>query len=115
MANLPKVAEMFGDQDSPREIAERFEHYKSELNKSLSAPRPLPNGPGSAELNEVESLEKALGSNVISKALAPELVDSVRNALAESQIGKEWTAGTGSNGNPVPGGLAAFDLEAPFK
>jgi hypothetical protein len=39
----------------------------------------------------------------------------VRTALTQSDIGKEWTLGTGSNGNPVPGGLVAYDLEAPAK
>jgi hypothetical protein len=116
---LPKPGDLFGDAKSPVEIADRFESYKAELNKSLSSPRPAP-GPGSfggaqQPQSEIASLQKALGSADVAKALSPELVDSVRNALAQSDVGKEWTAGTGSNGVPVPGGLVAFDLEAPAK
>lgn len=111
----PKVSDLFGDSSNPAEIATRFENYKEELNKSLAAPRPAPGQPGFDQPREsgVESLSKALGSADVSKALSPELVDSVRNALAQSDIGKEWQAGTGANGIPVPGGLVAFDLEAP--
>lgn len=108
----PNASAMFGDSDDPMEIAERFETYKSELNKSTANPRPLPGS--RREQNSVEALQKALGSADVSKALSPELVDSVRNALAQSDVGKagaaEWTTT-----NPVPQGLAAFDLEAPAK
>jgi hypothetical protein len=56
------------------------------------------------------TLQKALGSADVAKALSPELVDSVRNALAQSDVNKDW-----SNTSPVPTGLVAFDLEAPAK
>lgn len=119
MANQPPSAShMFGDAESPLEVADRFETYKSELNKSMSVPRPVPGTTAYQSQGNVDSLEKALGSDEISKALSPELVTSVRNALAQANIGKagsEWTVGTGSNGNPVAGGLVAFDLEAPAK
>lgn len=111
----PKASDLFGDSNNPVEIATRFENYKAELNKSLAAPRPAPGQPGFEQPREsgVESLNKALGSADVSKALSPELVDSVRNALAQAEVGKagsEWTTG-----NPVGTGLVAFDLEAPAK
>lgn len=114
----PKASDLFGDAGNAAEVATRFEEYKSELNKSLGSPRPVPGAPGFEQPREtgVASLEKALGSADVSKALSPELVDSVRNALAEANVAKAgsgWTAGTGSDGNPVAGGLVAFDLEAP--
>lgn len=111
----PSPTQMFGDCTSPMELVERFESYKYELTKSLSSPVPLPGGPGFDETNTASAFQSALSSPEISKALSPELVSSVRNALAESALGKEWTAGTGSNANPVPQGLVAFDLEAPAK
>jgi hypothetical protein len=75
----------------------------------------VPGAPGFEQPQQsgVSSLQKALGSADVTKALSPELVDSVRNALAQSEIGKagsEWTTA-----NPVPTGLVAFDLEAPAK
>lgn len=106
----PSVSHMFGDSDSPLETAERFETYKSELNKSMSIPRPVPGTLGYQQQGNVSQLEKALGTPEVSKALSPDLVSSVRNALAEASIGKEWTTG-----NPVGTGLVAFDLEAPAK
>jgi hypothetical protein len=115
MATPPKVADMFSDSASPVEAAERFDSYKSELVKSLATPRSLPGAPDFEQQSNADVLAKALGSAEISKALSPELVSSVRNSLAEAGIGKEWTLGTGANGNPVASGLVAFDLEAPAK
>lgn len=116
MAERPPSAKaMFSDAETPLEVAERYESFNAELGKALSIPKPHPRQSAFAEQSEVARLEKALGSAQISKALSPDLVDSVRNALAQSDIGKEWTVGTGSNGNPVPSGLVAFDLEAPAK
>lgn len=113
MATPPSASEMFSDSASPVEVADRFEHYKDELTKSLGAPKPVPGSPGFSEQeNGAVALEKALGNPDVAKALSPELVESVRSALAPS-IGKEWTAGTGANGSPVSSGLVAFDLEAP--
>lgn len=106
----PSVSHMFGDSDSPLETAERFETYKSELNKSMSVPHPVPGTLAHQQQGNVAQLEKALGTPEVSKALSPDLVSSVRNALAEAGIGKEWTTG-----NPVGTGLVAFDLEAPAK
>lgn len=115
MATPPSASELFSDAENPVEVADRFEHFKAELNKSLAAPKPVPSGPGWDEQQHGgAALEKALGTPEVVKALAPELVDSVRNALAEANLGKapvsEWMTN-----QPVPGGLAAFDLEAPAK
>lgn len=110
----PSASEMFSDAGSPIEVAERFEAYKETLNKTMSAPRPVPGGPGYEQQTNAANLEKALGSVEIAKALSPELVDSVRNALTEANLTKagasEWTTS-----NPVSSGLVAFDLEAPAK
>ncbi len=109
---LPRSADMFGDVSTPVEVFERFESYKAELNKSLGNPQPAPGAPEMAgqQQSDVALLQKALGSADVSKALSPELVDSVRNALAQTDIGKDWT-----NSNPVSTGLVAYDLEAPAK
>lgn len=115
MGMPPKASEMFGDATTPLEVAERFEGYKEELRKAFSAPRGVPGGPSFEPRSEAENFAKSLSNPEVSKALSPELIDSVRNSLAEAQIGKEWTLGTGSNGNPIGTGLVAFDLEAPAK
>lgn len=111
----PSASAMFSNAETPLAVAEQYESFNAELTKALSIPRPHPRQSAFAEQSNAETLQKALGSAEIAKALSPELVDSVRNALAQSSIGKEWTVGTGSNGNPVPSGLVAFDLEAPSK
>lgn len=117
MAIQPRVDEMFGDASSPVEIAERYDSFNAALSKSLASPGPHPGQPSmSAPQSNAALLQKALGSADVAKALSPELVDSVRNALAESGLNKDWTIGNGtSTGNPVPSGLVAFDLEAPAK
>lgn len=114
MATPPSASEMFSDSTSPVEVADRFEHYKEELNKSLSSPVPAPGAPSwDQQQHGGVALEKALGTPEVTKALSADLVSSVRNALAEANIGK---AGAGwTTGNPVSSGLVAIDLEAPAK
>lgn len=109
----PNASAMFGDSNDPMEIAERFEAFKAAVNNSTANPRPVPGTRDFHERSDAEALQKALGSAELSKALSPELLDSVRTALTQAQLNKagaaEWTVS-----NPVPAGLAAFDLEAPL-
>lgn len=106
---IPKAADLFGDATSPVEMAGRFEQYKEALNKS--AVNPMSTGPDGAPVSETEQVQKALGSDLLSKALTPELLASVRESLAQTDLGKDLlVAGPGSTG-----GLVAYDLEAPAK
>lgn len=106
---IPKAADLFGDASSPVEMAERFEQYKEALNKSAAHPtRP---GPLGQAANEAADIQKALGSETLTKALSPELLASVRESLAQTDLGKDLlVAGPGSTG-----GLVQYDLEAPAK
>jgi hypothetical protein len=106
----PRAAEMFSDASGPAEIAERMEFFKGALNKSLSNPQPVPQPGMVQEDSPAVALEKALGDANVAKALSPELVDSVRTALASGEVNKDWTTS-----NPLSSGLVAFDLEAPAK
>jgi hypothetical protein len=105
---LPTAADMFGDVTSPVEIAGRFEAFKSALNKSAASP--MTPGPTGAP-SEAAEIQKALGSDTLTKALSPELLASVRESLAQTDLGKELlVAGPGTTG-----GLVQYDLEAPAK
>jgi hypothetical protein len=114
---------MFDDANSSLEIAQRFEAYKGELNKSAQNPLPTPGVPtldGQAS-NPLLELQKSLGSDMVQKALSPELLQSVRNSLAGTDVGKDIFSGTntgygGAAGQLAgTGGLQAYDLEAPAK
>lgn len=107
----PKAADLFGDAASPVEMADRFESYKAALNKSAQNPvAPAGQGEAAPESESVQ-IQKALGSDMLSKALSPELLASVRESLALTDLGKDLlVAGPGSTG-----GLVAYDLEAPAK
>jgi hypothetical protein len=106
---LPTAVDMFGDAESPVEIAGRFEAYKEALNKSASSP--MTPGPDGAPVSEAAEIQKALGSDLFSKALSPELLASVRESIAQADLGKDLlVAGPGSTG-----GLVQYDLEAPAK
>jgi hypothetical protein len=112
---------MFGDAERPLEIAERFEAYKAELNKSAGNPLPTPCVPTmSGPVNPLIELQKSLGSAAVQKALSPELLESVKQGLAGSDVMKDIYAGTnsglaGAGALAGTGGLQAFDLEAPAK
>src|SRR5438270_717476 len=97
---IPKAADLFGDAASPVEMAGRFEQYKEALNKS--AANPMSTGPDGAPVSEAAELQKALGSDLLSKALSPELLASVRESLAQADLGKDLlVAGPGSTGGLV--------------
>lgn len=118
---IPKTGDMFGDAENPLELAERFEAYKGELSKSAQNPVPPPGVPTmSGEINPLFELQKSLGNADVQKALSPELLESVRNSLAGSDIMKDIYAGTnsglaGAGALAGTGGLQAYDLEAPAK
>lgn len=114
MATPPSASEMFSDSVDAVEVADRFEHYKEALNKALGSPVPAPGAPSwDQQQHGGVALEKALGTPEVTKALSPELVNSVRNALAEANMGKASSGWT--TGNPLTAGLVAYDLEAPSK
>jgi hypothetical protein len=114
---------MFGDAENPLEIADRFEAYKAGLSKSARNPVPAPGMPTmDGPVSPLFDLQKALGSDEVSKALSPELVASVRESLATADVMKDILAGTGTGFGGLQtgalagtGGLQAYDLEAPFK
>lgn len=112
---IPKAADLFGDAASPVEMAGRFEQYKEALNKS--AANPMSTGPDGAPASEAAELQKALGSDLLSKALSPELLASVRESLAQADLGKDINGILSGSGGSLggTGGLNAYDLEAPAK
>ena len=70
----PKASDLFGDA-KPAELAERFDEFQSELNKSFSVPA---NTPGQAPTASPMAQLEALAA---SKSLAPEAVAGLQNAL----------------------------------
>jgi hypothetical protein len=106
--NAPKVADLFSDA-SPKEAAERFEEFSSELTKSLSRATTVP---GQAPAADPLSAMEALVSN---KSLSAEASAGLNSALAAQRVAmqdiqKEITLTT-----PLSTSFAAFDLEAPAK
>lgn len=112
---VPKAADLFGDATSPVEMAARFEAYKEALNKSAASPRKP--GMAGAALSDVAQLQQALGSDEVSKALSPDLLASVRESLAQADLGKDVNGILVGSGGSLggTGGLNAYDLEAPAK
>jgi hypothetical protein len=104
----PKAADLFSDA-TPREAAERFEEYSSELAKSLSNASHVP---GQAPQADPISTLEALAAN---KSLSGDAMNGLNTALAAQRmamqdIQKEITLTT-----PLSTSFAAFDLEAPAK
>lgn len=118
---IPKTGDMFGDAEGPLEIAERFETYKDSLNKSAQHPLPTPGVPTiDGPVNPLMELQKALGTDIVQKALSTELLESVRQGLAGADVMKDIYAGTnsglaGAGQLAGTGGLQAYDLEQPAK
>ena len=104
----PKASDLFGDA-KPAELAERFDEFQSELNKSFSAPAGTPGqAPVASPIEQMEAL-------VSNKSLSHEVSAQLANALAAQRgamgdINKEITLQT-----PLSSSFAAFDLEAPAK
>lgn len=108
---VPRARDMFSTTD-PVQIATKFDDYKEALTKALDNPKPWGYGGPTmaAQQSGAELLAQGLGSPDIAKSLSPELVESVRNALAQADVGKDL-----SLTNPLSTGLVAFDLDAPSK
>ena len=106
--HAPKVADLFSDA-TPKEAAERFEEFSSELSKSLSNASHVPGqAPTTDPLQAMEAL-------ALSKSLSPDAAAGLNNALAAQRVAmqdiqKEITLTT-----PLSTSFAAFDLEAPSK
>jgi hypothetical protein len=106
--HAPKVADLFSDA-TPKEAAERFEEFSSELSKSLSNASHVPGqAPTADPLQAMETL-------ALSKSLSPDAAAGLNNALAAQRVAmqdiqKEITLTT-----PLDTSFAAFDLEAPSK
>jgi hypothetical protein len=106
--NAPKVADLFSDA-TPKEAAERFEEFSSELTKSLSRATTVPGqAPAADPLTAMEAL-------VANKSLSSEASAGLNTALAAQRVAmqdiqKEITLST-----PLSTSFAAFDLEAPAK
>jgi len=106
--HAPKVADLFSDA-TPKEAAERFEEFSSELSKSLSNASHVPGqAPTTDPLQAMETL-------ALSKSLSPDAAAGLNNALAAQRVAmqdiqKEITLTT-----PLDTSFAAFDLEAPSK
>ncbi len=77
--NAPKVADLFSDA-SPKEAAERFEEFSSELTKSLSRATTVP---GQAPAADPLSAMEALVSN---KSLSAEASAGLNSALAAQRV-----------------------------
>ncbi len=91
---------------NPIEVAERFETFKDELNKSLASPRPLaPAGSPDAVRAELgEQLRKAS----ISKAISSSALDSIAGQLDLNKSDFSLTS-------PIATGLVAYDLAGPAR
>lgn len=121
MLQAPSVTEMFGDCETPAARAERFEAFKTELNKSAAATARgdfvyVPGEPsarrGSSAVSQVQDLIK---DATINKSVTPEVLASLTEQLeaiksATADITKDW-----SLTSPNSTGLVPFDLEAPAK
>jgi hypothetical protein len=104
----PKAADLFSDA-TPKEAAERFEEYSSELSKSLSNASHVP---GQAPQADPIATLEALAAN---KSLTGDAMNGLNTALAAQRVAmqdiqKEITLTT-----PLSTSFAAFDLEAPAK
>lgn len=111
---LPKPRDMFGTED-PVSIATLFDDYKESLTKAIGSP--VEWGAGGPHLgghkpqqSQASMFAQGLESADITKALSAETVESIKNQLAQADIGKDL-----SLTSPISTGLVAFDLEAPSK
>lgn len=101
----PRPQDMFCDAETPVELATRYDEFHMALNKSLSTPCAPPGSPRAAMARELDE-----NRDFLAKSVSASTIDSVRNALAQADIGKDI-----STTSPLGTGLVAFDLEAPAK
>ena len=106
--NAPKVADLFSDA-SPKEAAERFEEFSTELSKSLSNASHVP---GQAPTTDPLATMEALVAN---KSLSAEASAGLNNALAAQRVAMQDIQKEITLTSPLNTSFAAFDLEAPAK
>jgi hypothetical protein len=104
----PKVADLFSDA-TPKEAAERFEEYSSELSKSLSRASHVP---GQAPQADPISTLEALAAN---KSLTGDAMNGLNTALAAQRMAMQDIQKEITLTSPLSSSFAAFDLEAPAK
>ena len=104
----PKAADLFSDA-SPREAAERFEEYSSELSKSLSNASHVP---GQAPQADAITTLEALAAN---KSLSGDAMNGLNTALAAQRMAMQDIQKEITLTSPLSTSFAAFDLEAPAK
>jgi hypothetical protein len=106
--HAPKVADLFSDA-SPKEAAERFEEFSTELSKSLSNASHVP---GQAPTTDPLATMEALVAN---KSLSAEASAGLNNALAAQRVAMQDIQKEITLTSPLNTSFAAFDLEAPAK
>jgi hypothetical protein len=104
----PKAADLFSDA-TPKEAAERFEEYSSELSKSLSR---ASHTPGQAPTADPISTLEALAAN---KSLTGDAMNGLNTALAAQRMAMQDIQKEITLTSPLSSSFAAFDLEAPAK
>ena len=104
----PKVADLFSDA-TPKEAAERFEEYSSELSKSLSRASHVP---GQAPQADPIATLEALAAN---KSLTGDAMNGLNTALAAQRMAMQDIQKEITLTSPLSSSFAAFDLEAPAK
>jgi hypothetical protein len=104
----PKAADLFSDA-SPKEAAERFEEYSSELSKSLSNASHVP---GQAPQADPLATLEALAAN---KSLTGDAMNGLNTALAAQRVAMQDIQKEITLTSPLSTSFAAFDLEAPAK
>jgi hypothetical protein len=104
----PKAADLFSDA-TPKEAAERFEEYSSELSKSLSNASHVP---GQAPQSDPLATLEALAAN---KSLTGDAMNGLNTALAAQRVAMQDIQKEITLTSPLSTSFAAFDLEAPAK
>lgn len=104
----PKVADLFSDA-TPKEAAERFEEFSSELTKSLSHASHVP---GQAPQADPLTTLEALAAN---KSLSGDAMNGLNTALAAQRMAMQDIQKEITTTSPLSTSFAAFDLEAPAK
>ncbi|WP_214103228.1 hypothetical protein [Acrocarpospora catenulata] len=116
---VPTPSEMFSDSASGRDVAERFETYKTVLSsqhrKALAGGEVFQPGLGIVADAGHQAELVAARVEAITKGLSPDALASIQGELDQlkavsADLGKDWTLT-----NPNSTGLVPYDLEAPAK
>lgn len=102
---MPKSKDLWPNAASPIELAECHAAFMGALDKSLHSPRV----PGTQRAELAERLDDQR-EFLLTKSLSSAQIESVRTALADSDVRKDWTTTS-----PLSTGLVAYDLAAPAK